>query len=141
MAHADGIEKRSGPLTHLRITAATVGEQRHLDVLRGREGGEQVMELEDEAESARAETRSLPFVQRSRRTSLQLDFTSTRPVQQPDQVEERALPGAGRSRQRNELAGAHLQIDAVQDMSEDAFAVCFGHAVNTDERVSHCEWP
>jgi len=50
------------------------------------------------------------------------------PLQQPDQVEQRALARTGGADQAGELAGTHRDIDTVQDLGRDGGAFVIGLA-------------
>src|SRR5215831_12314097 len=68
--------------------------------------GQQVVALEDEAESVAAECRQLVGRQRCHIAAADLIATGTWPVEAADDVHERRLAGTGLAHDGDELAGA-----------------------------------
>src|SRR6185437_7681021 len=70
-------------------------QQRVLDVLIGREHGDQAESLEDEADVARAEIRERVVAEPFQIRAADLDAAGARRVDAADEVEQRGLAAAG----------------------------------------------
>ena len=89
-------------------------EQRQRDVLRQGEGGEEVEELEDEADPVAPQRRQPLVVQLREVDAVDGHRPRRGPVHAPAEVQERGLAAPGRSHDGHELAGRELQTDAPQ---------------------------
>ena len=87
-------------------------EHRHLDVLERGQRRDQVVELEDEADDLRAVVGGIG--ERVDALAADGDRARVRPVERADEVQQRALPGAGRAGQRDELARLDPQRDVLE---------------------------
>jgi len=84
-------------------------EERELGVLERREDGEEVVGLEDEADVLQAESGELGAAQLGEVPARDPDPAARGRGEATDEVEERGLPRAGRTRHGHELAGLDLQ--------------------------------
>src|SRR5690606_32605005 len=75
-------------------------EQRHLHVALGGEDRQQVVELEDEADVARAPLGEAPGREPVEPLAHDDDLPLVRAIETADQVQQRRLPRAGRAHQR-----------------------------------------
>ncbi len=133
----DGSEQGLGLDAKRRRQAPPVtGEARQQHVLEGAEGGEEVMELEHEAERLAAKPRALGLLHLARRPLEQEHFAGAWPIEQPEQVEEGALARAGRPDQRGELPAREGEIDTMQHLlSHRALAVGLAYALKPNDRA------
>src|SRR5690606_10814641 len=97
----------------LQWSAAQLGGQGH--ILEHREGGQQVEELEYEANMIAAEQGALGLVHRYQILPLQPDLTRVGQVNAADQIQEGAFAAARGAEHGDEFAGLDLQIDITQD--------------------------
>ena len=95
-------------------------QQRQLDVLLGRQHGQEVVELEDEADVLRAPLRELTAAQGAHGHTVHFDGASRWRVEAADQIEQRGFARSRRAHQREEIAFRDFQVDAFQDV--DALA-------------------
>src|SRR5262249_17579970 len=91
-------------------------EERQLDVLERREDRDQVVELEDVADGARAPPRERRLGELRHVLALDEDGASRRTVDPGEDVEERRLARAGGAHEREELARRHVEVDAAEDV-------------------------
>src|SRR6266496_6758091 len=92
---------RSEELRHARAAqrrGETARSERELDVLRGGERGDQVELLEHEADRPESQLRQLRLPERREVAALEDDFAARRPVEAAEQLKERRLAGAARTR-------------------------------------------
>src|SRR6185436_16745083 len=94
-----------------RLSGQERGKRRILDDI---EAGDEIEELEDEADLAPAEQREGRVVHRRRDLARHEDFAGGRDVKSAGQVEERRLAGAAGSHDGDELAAADRERDAVE---------------------------
>jgi hypothetical protein len=80
------------------------------------EVGEQMVELEDQADAAVAHARQLPGAELLNLPPLEPDFARVRQVEGPEDVQERALARAGGAGDRQALPRQHGQVDRAQDL-------------------------
>ena len=92
---------------------------RHQHVFQGREFGQQVVELEDEAERLVAQLIAALRRQVVDASAVEEDFALVGPVEGAEQVQQRALAGAGGADDAEELARLDLQIEAAQHFRLD----------------------
>ena len=116
--------RRSRPLSRL--------VHRHLDVLARRERRDQVVGLEDEADRAAAEAVQVAHL--AQRRAADQHLARGWPVQRAEHVQQSRLARAGRSDDRDELAGAHRQVHAVERPDLGPVAVDLGQAARLDAR-------
>src|SRR5690349_18072548 len=134
---ADLLEQRTGALGQ-RIAAHTVRGECRLDVLERRERRNEVELLEHEAERVQTKACESAVVERVQRPFLEDDRARVRTVERPEQLEQRRLAGAARTLERDELAGADRQVDAVDGTHDrSAAAVEAGHARQLEQRLTH----
>src|SRR6185436_7461545 len=91
-------------------------QQRHLDVALGREDRQQVVELENEADVARAPFRELAGGQAVEALAGDRDLAAVRAIEATDQVQQRRLSRARGTHEREELAALDREIDRVQHL-------------------------
>lgn len=94
--------------------AVSIQEARQLDVVPDGQVGEQVEELEDDADVSPAIERPLPVGKGGDVAAADPDRPGGRRVDAGDEVKERRLPAAGRPDDREELAGGHGQVDGIE---------------------------
>ena len=97
--------------------------------------GQQVVELEDEADVGGAPARPARRSRAGRCAGRRpRDAPVGRRVQPADQVEQRGLAGAGRAHQRHEVAARDVEVDAVQHLDLlAAAAIDLGDAADLDQ--------
>ena len=88
--------------------------QRQLDVLLGAEHGQQVEELEDEADAVAAQPRQLGVAHRRDLRAVDLTVPAVGRVEPREQVHERRLARARRAHHRCELPAREGHVDAAQ---------------------------
>ena len=103
-------------------------DQRQLDVLERRGAGEQVEGLEHEADLPVADLGALVAVEPRDVDAVEEVAARRRPVEAADDVHERALAGARRAHDRDELARRDRERDAVERAHLD-----LAHLVDPDE--------
>ncbi len=86
------------------------------DVLARREAGRQIEELEDETDMAAPVGGQLAVARLDEIASLEADHAGGRPVEAPQNVQQRRLARARRTQQHQCLAGRDVQVDAAQGM-------------------------
>src|SRR5579864_7687634 len=89
---------------------------RHQHVLQHAEFGQQVVELKDKAERLAAQLVALALRQIVDALAVQIDFARVGVVERAEQVQQRALAGAGSPNDAQELPVHHLQAQAVEDL-------------------------
>ena len=89
-------------------------QQRQLDIAFGREHRHQIVELKYESHMARPPMGELAVRQLVDALTADRNLALVRPVEPADEIQERGLAGAGRTHERQELAGRHLEIEAMQ---------------------------
>src|SRR5437867_889605 len=109
----DQLEREQGALAAL-LAAHAHEQQRQLDVLERGQHRDQVVELEDEADVARAPHRELAPVQLVDRGVPHPHLARGRTVDAADQVEERRLAAPRGAHERDEIARGHVQRQAVE---------------------------
>ena len=118
LPEADDAQRRLGARAAIGL-AEPGEEQRQLDVATRIEDRDQVEELEDEADVARAERGELVLGERVETLTRDLDAAAARAVEPRDQVEQRALARARGTHQRDEAAA----LDAQADVRERVYLV------------------
>ncbi len=93
--------------------------QRREHVFQRRQLGQQVIELEDHAELLVAQRVAPAARQVVDALAVEMDFAGVRPVERGQQVQQRALARPALTDDRQELAVAHLEVDAAQDRNLD----------------------
>src|SRR5512139_3550364 len=101
------------------------------------------MMLKYEADRVTSEMREFVVAQQPGVAPLDKEPAGRRPVEQTDDVEQRALAGAGRPHQSQELAMAELEIDVVQylDRRWQAHIIGLANALQPQDHVSHGSLP
>jgi len=113
---------QSDPLERFGRTLASVramflrDQQRHHDVLDRIEVGEQMVELEHEAERPAANPRELSGRHREQRPPIELHVAAIRPIERAKDMQQRALPDARFSHHSDTLAVADRKFQAPQHM-------------------------
>jgi hypothetical protein len=114
-AQPDLLEQRRRPL--VRATAVHPGDRRRqLDVLAGAEAGEEVEELEDEAEIGGPEPGPLALAETADLAPVESQPPLARRVEGAEQVEQRALAAARGTDDRDQLARLDPHRDPVQHL-------------------------
>ena len=110
-------------------------QARHRGVLQRGEFGQEVMELEDEADAVVAEAGQVLLAHREGVLSLEQHRPGGRRIERADHVQERALAHAAGADERGHLAGLEAEAGAAQDVDLLlAQPVRFVHAARFDER-------
>jgi hypothetical protein len=135
IAKAHPLEEEIGPAPPVLAPEL----KRYLDVLAGRESGDEMEGLEDEADLLRTDPGSLILVQAAEVLPVEDHATASGAVESRQQAEERALPAPGRADDRDEGAGFHVESDIVQD-GELAAAreVCLGEGLAAEDGRRRC---
>ena len=94
--------------------AAAVQARREQDVLLAGQLGDQVEELEDEADVRAAEAREAALALAVHANARDLDLAGVRAVEAAEQVQQRGLAGARAPEHRHELPGLDLDVDPVE---------------------------
>src|SRR5690606_32634965 len=121
-------------------------EERHHRVLQRGEIRQQVMGLEDEADGVVAKPRQLRLVPPKERLPLEEDLPCAGLVQSAEDVQERALSGAGLAEERHHLALVQRQVESTQDLDPPLSRqpVVLAQRPRLEERcpgLSHCAGP
>ena len=112
-------------------------EQRQLDVAVRGEHRDQVVGLEHEADVARAPRRELAARHRGDLVARHGHGAGRRDVQPAQEVQQRRLARAARAHERDELAGVHVQVQALEDVDLLAAApVALVEAAHADETLA-----
>ena len=119
LGEADDFQRDARALSPLRLRQLRQ-QQRQLDVLLGRQHGQQVVELEDEPDVLRAPLRELAAAQRADGHAVDLDGAARGRVESADQVQQRRLAGPRRPHQRQKVALRDFEVDALEHV--DALA-------------------
>ena len=109
----------SASLRRSRVRHPAV-EQRNLHVVEHAQVGDQVEGLEDEADLLVADRGERAIAIAGDRRPVDLHRAPGRRVEQPDQVEQRALAAAGRPHDRDELPFADVEVDVGERHRLDA---------------------
>ena len=117
-----------------RIDAGDRERQGH--VLVDVEQRNQVEELEDEARLLAPQAGRLRVAQAADHLAVEHDLAAGGPVEPAEQLEQRALAGAGRAHQGHELAAADLERDASQGLDlAVAEPVALGQVAGFEDRA------
>src|SRR5205814_478449 len=113
-------------------------EQRQLDVLEGREHGEQIVELEHEADVRRAPAGRVRFAQPGDVGARDRHRPGVGTIDASDQVQQRGLAGPRGAHQAEELPLGNLEGDVAQHGNRHAVAsIGFGDAAHLHDRIGH----
>ena len=115
VGEADDFQRNVHVLAPLRFRQPRE-QQRQLHVALGGQHGQEVIELEDEADVLRAPARQRRPAHAADVHAADLDRSLGGRVQPADQIQERRLAGARRPHQRQELAFGHIEIHAFQHL-------------------------
>ena len=97
-----------------RLVAAPRDQRREEHVLLGGQRGEQVEELEDEADLVAAQPGQPAVAEPVVALAAEQDVAGAGGIERPEEVEQRALPGARRPHDGDHLPPADLDVDAVE---------------------------
>ena len=122
-----------------RAAVSRVSSRGQFDVLLRREGRQQVIELEDEADVGRPPVGQFGGGQALDPPPGDPDGAVGRTIQTGDQVEQGALAGAGRPHQGEKVALRDVQVDMVQDL--DPFATPLIDLAHTADLDQGGRWP
>src|SRR5690606_7289929 len=111
VAQADGGDDGVEPLA---VDLGPRDVERERDVLAGRERGDEVERLEDEAEPRAAELREATLAHSAHLVARDDDASGGGTVESRHAVHEGRLPGARGPHDRRELAGGEVDADAVE---------------------------
>ena len=136
---ADEVEGRQHLSACRSAAESGSSKQRQLDILVGRQHGQQVVELEDEADVPRPPAGELAFGHRRDFGVADADFAGRRLVEPGDQVEQRRLARAGRPHEREKFAGGDVERQVVQDL--DRLAAAHERLVQVRARGRSARWP
>ena len=117
LAEPDDLQDFLGPLVALgglHLVLAAVVEQRQLDVVERRRPRQQVEALEDEADLAVAHDRELIAGHPRDILAVEDVLAARRAIKAAEDVHERRLAGAGRARDRHELALLDVHVGAAE---------------------------
>ena len=95
--------------------------QRH--VLAGRQAGDEVVGLKDEADVTAPVEGQRPLVERRQIGFAEQEAAAGRTIKAADKIEERGLAAAGRTEQDDEVAPRQVEIDAAQGVDGTAGGV------------------
>ena len=111
-------------------------QQRQLDVPLGGQHGQQVVELEHEADIGGAPGRQLAAPELVDAPPVDLDRARRGAIEPADQVQERGLPGSRRAHERHEVAVRDVEVDAMEHLDRLAASVIgLGEPADLDERA------
>ncbi len=96
-----------------RVDAVAV-VQRHLDVFDHRQRGQQIVRLKDEADPRGADLGQLVVAHLRDVVVAEHEAAGGGPIEAAEQVEQRALAGAGRAHDRDVVALGHVERHAAQ---------------------------
>ena len=143
---ADLAEQVVRALAHGGVREAAIGEDGHHHVFQRREGGDEVVILEDEADGVAAEPGKGCVVQGAGFVAFDEEAALGRAIQQADDVEQGAFAGAGRADEGDEFAAFQSEVDLMQHLHLHrgaeivGFADIFHLQNRRDCRISH-GWP
>src|SRR5262249_15245972 len=133
LAETDVVEQRQG-LRLFRLGAAAEQLEREKHVLLDRQGGDQVEELEDEADPPPAQQGALAFGEAAELGAVETDLAAVGGLDAGDQIEQRGFAGAAAAEQDHQLAAADLEVEAGQHLVlAAAFAEGFGDLAQDDQ--------
>jgi hypothetical protein len=121
-------------------------EQREFDIVDHAQVGDQVEALEHEAERAVAQLRHFLVAVRGDGRAADLHAALARPVEQADEIQQRALAAAAGAHHRDEFAAVDGEVDVLQCQRLDLVgAVGLAHFIQSDHGVpfvfnSKCGW-
>ena len=118
VGQVDRFEQLGDPLAALG-RALPVQQQRHFDVLIGRQGGDEGKELEDKADRAAAHIGALVAVELADVLAVDEHLPAGGLVQAADQLQQGGLARAGRPDQGGKFAAFDGQVDAAQGLGFD----------------------
>src|ERR1700733_3061005 len=138
VAERDVAQRALGPRERLAAAAPRVVVA-HRAVLARIEVRKQVEALEHEADRSRANPRELAPRRARERAAVDHDVAGRRPVEPADHVHERRLPAAALADDRDVLARAHRERDAVEraHLGGRARRMDLHHAAHVDDRIAH----
>ena len=111
--HSDGIEHPG--YARVRLVSSHADQcKRQRDVLRGRQVGQHVKCLEDEAHAFAAKLGQRVVVEVGEINAVDQDVAAVRPVETRDEVEQRRLADAGLAHDADELAARDVEGEAPQ---------------------------
>ena len=117
-------------------------QQRQLDVLDRAQHRDQVVELEDEPDVARAPCRERVLVETGERLARDDDLAAVGAVETGEEVQQRRLPRARRPHERDEASAGNAQRDVLERVHEvDAAAVEARHVAHVDHGRRPCRAP
>jgi hypothetical protein len=94
------------------------------------------VELKDEAELLATQTRATVVVERADVDLVEKDLTVGRPIESAEQIQEGALSGSGKARQRHELTFVDGELDAVQHPGLDLGTELADQRPRLDDRLA-----
>lgn len=128
------LQQRNGFRFNIRLLAA-LDEGRHAGILKRRELGQEMVELEDKPDPSIPELRLLILRHLKDILTVEVDRACRGPIEHPDDVEERALSGSGSPDDRDKFASLNLETDAVEHRQlVPAHYKCLTEISNTNHR-------
>ena len=106
-------------LAHLGGTH-TIELQRHLNVLEGRQRGDQVVILEDVSNRPTTNLGTMNAIQGRQVNPVDIDMPAGRTLQATGNRQQRRLTGTGGTHNSEKLAGCDLKVDPVERSHSDA---------------------
>src|SRR6185503_9780554 len=113
-------------------------QKRQLDVLKGAEHGNKVVQLKYESDMARAPPGELLFAKFCYVFAIDHDSAGVWLIDSSDKVEQGGFAGARRSHQCKELALRDFEVDVVEHRNLNGIAaIVLGYLNQVDECLSH----
>src|SRR5687768_7509940 len=130
---ANGFEQSLHPSVCLRARDS-VKLQRQADIFANGQGGNQVKELEDKADSGTPKESAIAFGQGGQVLTIHPDFSMIRRVDTADQVEQSALSAAALAQNSGNLARMEFGMGILQDNAAYiSLVVGFGQIMETEK--------
>ena len=101
---------------HRGARKAVIDEHRHHHVLDRRKGGNKHVILKDETDSMAPNVSNRDIRKGGYVFSLDRELARRQPIEQSNDIQQRALARPGRARKREELATLEHEIDVVKDL-------------------------
>ena len=113
------------------LLGSSLDEGGNHDVFQGRKLWQEMVRLEDEADTATSEIRQPPVRKLRQVNPGTADTALRRPVQAPDQMQQRAFPGTRRAYDRHHLLAGNLHLHALQNFNRGiGLSIPLIHLVN-----------
>ena len=118
VAQSEPVDQRAAARERLRLGAADPRREQHVRL--AAQLGQQVEELEDEADMPPPQRRQPPLAGAGDALAADLDGPRLGAVEPAEHVQQRRLAGAGAPEHRDDLAGLDVEVGAIEDPARRA---------------------